>query len=188
MPYNKLPPLNDDLDLNNFDTLAASSKRAQNLGPLWFIPPRYKPTRSNTRLDVISIRQSRYRDRRPRAVSDQGNSSDVYGDPRYMLSPNTSPATLYTHFLPLSTLNTRSVRWGLHRAREHPYFAPSSIGCSRLMLMSSLNPVVINIENTKLPLFYFYFCIIALWFCSCFQLPSCIAIIIEQIVGKLAIP
>lgn len=109
MPYDKLPPLSDDLDLNNFDTLVTSSKRTQNLGPLWFIPPRYKPTRSNTRLDVISIRQSRYRDRRLWAVQDQGNSSgedsddtamdttpDVYGDPRYMLSSNTAPATPYT--------------------------------------------------------------------------------------------
>ncbi|SJL04090.1 uncharacterized protein ARMOST_07449 [Armillaria ostoyae] len=109
MPYDELPPLSDDLDLNNFDTLATSFKRTQNLGPLWFIPPSYKPTRSNTRLDVISIRQSRYRDRHPRAVPDQGNSSgedsddtamdttpDVYGGPRYMLSPNTAPATPYT--------------------------------------------------------------------------------------------
>ncbi len=47
MPYDELPPLSDDLDLNNFDTLATSSKRTQNLGPLWFIPPRYKPTRSS---------------------------------------------------------------------------------------------------------------------------------------------
>jgi hypothetical protein len=109
MPYDELPPLSDDLDLNNFDTLATSSKRTQNLGPLWFIPPRFKPTRSNTRLDVISIRQSRYRDCRPRAVPDQGNSSgedsddaamdttpDVHGSPRYMLSTNSAPATPYT--------------------------------------------------------------------------------------------
>ncbi len=58
---------------------------------------------------MISIRQSRYRDCHPRAVPDQGNGSDedsddtamdttpdVYGDPRYMLSTNTAPATPYS--------------------------------------------------------------------------------------------
>ncbi|KAG7445059.1 uncharacterized protein BT62DRAFT_208072 [Guyanagaster necrorhizus] len=88
MPSYELPPLTDDLDLNNFETFATSSKRAPSLGPLWFIPPRYKPTRSNTRLDVISIRQARYRDCRPRAVPDQGSSSGEDSDDAMM---DTSP-------------------------------------------------------------------------------------------------